>query len=78
MEQKNKDKINFKYNLKTYSGFLFKYKYLVFFLVLLTIFTESKTVFDRYLFKLIIDNGTKFTSSQLMKSEFINILLIIA
>ncbi|MBS3075775.1 ABC transporter ATP-binding protein [Candidatus Pacearchaeota archaeon] len=77
MGKNNKAKINFRYNLKTYFEFLMKYKWLAIFIILFTIFTESKNVFDKFLFKIVIDKGTEFTSSILAKAEFVNILMII-
>ncbi|MDD5193785.1 MAG: ABC transporter ATP-binding protein [Candidatus Nanoarchaeia archaeon] len=78
MAKNNKTRIDFKYNLKTYFSFLMKYKYTALFIILLVIFVECKNLFDKYLFKIILDKGTAFGSSTLSKAEFIHILLIIA
>lgn len=73
-----KKKVDFRYNFGIYWGFLKRYK----FLVLVTLFTillaSFKQVLDKYLFKIIVDQGTNFSSGALAVSEFMHILLIIS
>ena len=73
-----KKKIDFKYNLKMYYSFLKKYKWIFILLLILIFILESTYIIDKFLFKLLIDNGTEFSAKTLIKSDFINILLIIA
>ncbi len=76
MEDK-KNKINYKENLKKYFSYIWKYKFLFIFLVLFVISIEVFTLIPKFLFKSIIDNGTLFSQGGLIKSEFVNILLIL-
>jgi len=78
-EYKDRDKkIDWKYNLKTYLGFLFRYKWLAFFLIIFVVLQEFYNIFTRYLFKLIIDKGTDFSASIISKPELTYSLLVIA
>ena len=71
-------KIDFKYNLKMYGHFLMKYK-LIFFVLLGLIFILDLTrIVDKFLFKIIVDQGTVYTSGNLARSDFIGVLVIIA
>ncbi len=73
-----KKKINWKFNLSVYWSFLREYKLLFFKLLFITFIFEGLLVADKYLFKVVIDNGTKFVSHTLPINNFINILYIIA
>jgi len=75
---KEKRKIDFKYNIKTYFSFLSKYKYLVFLIIILSIILQARYLFEKFLFKIIIDNATNFSEGALALSVFKNTLLIIA
>jgi ATP-binding cassette, subfamily B, heavy metal transporter len=77
-KNKLKEKINFKYNTKEYLGFLKKYKSLFILLLIVTFFVEATSIADKYLFKIIIDNGTLYSSGGLAENSFISILLIVA
>ncbi len=78
MEQKNKNKIDFKYNLKIYLELIWKYKWMAFLIILISIFLEFRVIIDRYLFKMIIDKGTSFSAGQLTLQLFQSFLLTIA
>ncbi len=77
MKTKKNYKIDFKYNLKTYFSFLKKYKLIVFLILFFAALFEIKMIFDRYLFKIIIDKGTEFTSQNISQQSFVNILIIV-
>lgn len=77
MKNRKQKKIDFKYNLKTYLGFLKKYKLIVFLILFFATIFELKMIFDRYLFKVIIDKSTEFTSQRIPQSAFVSILIII-
>lgn len=77
MEPKPNKKINFKYNLKVYLNLIAKYKWIVFFVLFLSLLMESRVVIDRYLFKVIIDKGTYFDKGILTLAAFKSLLLII-
>jgi len=74
----NPDRIDFKYNLKVYFELLKKYKWLFIVLLIIVLITEATNVADRFLFKIIIDNGTNYASNSIGKEVLINILTIVA
>jgi ATP-binding cassette, subfamily B, heavy metal transporter len=74
----NKEKINFKYNLSEYFSFLKNYKLMFISLLVLTFIIEGLMIADRYLFKIIVDNATLFSSNNLVYDKFISILLVVA
>ncbi len=78
MTQESDKKIDFKYNLKVYLNLLWNYKGIFLFIMLLSIFLESRVVIDRFLFKVIIDKGTSYEAGNLALSSFKTVLLIIA
>jgi ABC-type multidrug transport system fused ATPase/permease subunit len=72
-----KDEIDFKYNLRIYIGLLKKYKS-IFFLLLLVIFvTESLKLGEKFLFKILVDNGELFAAGTLQRAGFVHIILIV-
>ncbi len=77
MADKNK-KVDFRYNFKIYWEFIKKYKFLVIAIIFATIVLSFKQVVDRYLLKVIVDNGSSIASGTLSISSFENILLIVA
>jgi ATP-binding cassette, subfamily B, heavy metal transporter len=77
-KKKKRKSINFKYNFGVYLEFLKKYKWMVGFLLLLVLVHEFKQVVDKFLFKIIIDKGTLFSSGELGRIEFLDILFLIA
>ncbi len=81
MAKKNKTaekKINFKYNLSVYYGFLKKYWGLFIAILFFVIILESRHVIEKYLFKVIIDRGTEFAAGTMILDDFTRILLILA
>jgi len=72
------EKIDFKYNLKIYFGMLKKYKWYMLLLLATVLFVEASYVTDKFLFKLIIDNGADFTSKIMPRDQYVNILLFVA
>jgi len=73
-----KKQINFKYNFGIYLGFLKKYKWIAFLILFLVLIQEIKQVVDKYLFKIIIDKGTLFSSGASLYSDFVSVLVLIA
>jgi len=71
-------KIDYKYNLRTYLGFLKRYKGILILLLVLILFLEASYVADKFLFKMIIDNGAEFAVGVLGRGVFVQILLIVA
>ncbi len=79
MSKKNNErKINFKYNLSEYWNFLNKYKFLFFFLLFIVLIVEILFVADKFLFKIIIDNGTEFLDGIVSLESFVKILITLS
>lgn len=76
-KNKQKRKIDFKYNMGLYFGLLKRYKVMFVVLLILTLFVEASYVLDRYFFKIIVDNGTEFTNNTLGRAVFVNILIMV-
>ncbi len=74
---KKKD-VDYKYNLKTYFQLLKNYKYLFIVLLLIILVLEAASFVDKFLFKLIIDDGTEFIKGSLQSSDFIRTLIAVA
>ena len=72
-----KGDIDFKYNFKLYFSFIKKYKLLLFFVIFLVFLSEIKHVADKFLFKIVIDNGANFVGGSITKTIFINSLMVI-
>jgi len=71
-------KIDFKYNLNLYLSYLKKYKLYLFLLLFSILFIEGSYVFDKFLFKIIVDRGAEFTSGVINSDALIKILLLVA
>ena len=76
--KKNKKKISFKYNISEYWDFLKKYKPLFFVTLFFTFLVEGFLLVDKFLFKIVIDNGTEFVNGSLAQEIFIKTLIIVA
>lgn len=66
--------IEFKRNLSIYFSFVKNYKVLTALMLIVIFFVESMHLIERYLFKLVIDNGTEFSAGILSQAAFIDIL----
>ncbi|MAF36714.1 hypothetical protein CL622_06375 [archaeon] len=69
--------IDYKYNFQLYWSLLKKYKWMLFFVLLLTLVTEATYTLDKFLFKVVIDDGTRFAANELLKSVYVQTLLIL-
>ncbi len=78
MSKSNKEKIDFRYNLKVYFEFLKRYKLLFFALISVVFILEIVHILDRLLFKIIVDKGTEYVSGGITSETYIGVLLIIA
>ncbi len=72
-----KGKIDFKYNLKLYLSFLNRYRPIVILLLLISLIVESLNILDKFLFRVLIDRGTQFSSHILNIDNFARILLFL-
>jgi ATP-binding cassette, subfamily B, heavy metal transporter len=69
--------IDFKKNLKLYFELAKPYKWLFLGVIFLAVIIESARIFEKFLFKIILDNGTDFVAGILIESAFVRILLIV-
>ena len=70
-------KIDFKYNLRLYFSYLKNYKFLFLLVLAIILITESTYVFDKLLFKVIVDKGTEFSSGIIASNELVRIFLFV-
>jgi ATP-binding cassette subfamily B protein len=75
--RKRSEKISFGYNLRVYWNLLKPYLPIVFTLFAIMLVLESIAVGERFLFKIITDNGTSYSSGTTTYAEFTNTLWII-
>jgi len=79
MEEKHKEqKIEFKYNLKTYWSLIHNYKPAIFGALFFLFLIEVVDILNKYFLKTVIDNGTNFAAGTLPIANFTKILLMIA
>ncbi len=78
MDKKNKENIHFKYDMKIYFDLLKKYKWIFIAVLFLVLLMESFALAERYLFKILVDNGTSFEAGILTLGALVSILKIIA
>ncbi len=72
------EKINFKYNMKEYWTFLKNHKFRFFGLLVLSLVLSVLFIADKYLFKIIVDDGGEFIVGSITASAFVQTLIIIA
>jgi len=77
-EKKDEGKIDFKYNLKLYFKFLMRYKSIFVLLLVIILLLESSYILERYLFKIIVDNGAFFVDKTVSAQAFLQILAVVA
>jgi len=70
-----KKKIDFKYNLRIYLNLLNKYKFLFILVVIIVLIIEAGNVFDKFLFKILIDKSTELINKNLILNDYLKILL---
>lgn len=78
MKNRRGEVIEFKYNLREYWKVLKKHKWYFYTLLVVSLLVEVLLTVDKFLFKRIIDDGTKFLENTLPKEIFVKTLIIIA
>lgn len=78
MENRQGEKIDFRFNLKEYLRLMRKYKWKIALILVFSFFIEASYVADKYLFKVITDNGTLFAGKEILADAFIKIMLLVA
>mgnify|MGYP001595146351 CR=1 FL=1 len=66
------------YNLKIYGSLIQRYKWLFATCMLVILAIEALRVVDKFLFKIIIDEGTIFTDGKLIVENFFSVLFFVA
>ncbi|HII15444.1 MAG TPA: ABC transporter ATP-binding protein [Nanoarchaeota archaeon] len=77
MKNKHGEKIEFRRNLSIYWSIVKRYKWMYLGMLIVSLLIEASYTAERYLFKLITDGGTNFTSKLILASQFIRILSFI-
>ncbi len=77
MANNRKYKIDFKYNFSVFWSFLKKYKAVVALLLILVGLSQGKQVLDKFLFKILIDNGADFVSGIISNTILLDIILMV-
>lgn len=77
MQNNKKYRIDFKYNWKIFWSFLKNYKPIIALAILVVILMQSKGILDKFLFKVLIDNGANFVSGIISKAVLFNIIIIV-
>ena len=73
-----KEKIDFRHNLRVYWNLVRKYRWYYLSVILIIVFVEISRLGEKLLFKVIIDEGTKFSSGIILASDLIRILVLVA
>ncbi len=76
-KRKNKENIDFKYNLKTYWNLLARYKLIFIALLFLVLIMESASVAEKFMFKLLVDKGAQLESGSIVLNIFLNYVIIL-
>lgn len=74
---KKEKKVNIRENLKIYSKFLLKYKFMFFIIIFIVFIQEGRGILDKYLIKVMFDKATDFSSGLILKSEALSISMLL-
>src|SRR3989344_8299194 len=70
--------IDIKYNFKVYLSFFKRYKLYAAIILLFAFLMEASYAFFRFIFKIVIDNGTEFASGALSLDRLVAVLAFLA
>ncbi len=73
--KKPDEKIDFMKNIKTYFRVAGVYRWLFVFIIIFTTLREGLSVVDKFLFKIVIDNGTEYVAGELARNFFVQALI---
>ncbi len=76
IKDREKD-IDFKRNLKLYLKFAKPYKWHFVFIIAIVLIMALANVVDKFIFKVLIDNGADYVSGKIMADSFVKVLLIL-
>ncbi len=74
---RNNVKIDFRRNLKTYYGVTKPYRFLFVLATIAVLILAIIRIGEKYLIKILVDEGNLFVSGEMIKSEFVNLLILI-
>jgi len=72
---KETEKVNYKANLLIYWSIIKKYKLFIFWVLLISIITELTYTADKFIFKLVVDNGAEYVAKTLSYDAFVDLLI---
>ncbi|MBI4978528.1 MAG: ABC transporter ATP-binding protein [Spirochaetes bacterium] len=75
--QQKKETIDVAYNMRVYLGFLKPYRVMAVVILLVSSAIEASLTLDRYFFKRVIDEGTRFAEKTMAVSDFSRFLVFI-
>ncbi|MDI6737627.1 MAG: ABC transporter ATP-binding protein [Nanoarchaeota archaeon] len=78
MKNKHGEKIEFMFNLREYWRLMKKYKGRIALLLAFSLAIEASYVTERYLFKIITDNGAAFAGKEILANALVQALLAVA
>jgi len=70
-------KVDFKQNLKLYLEMAKPYKWVFYLIILIATIYEIVHLGEKYLFKIILDDGGEFIAGTITRSAYVNILLVV-
>ena len=73
-----KDKINFKKNFKNYLSFIKESRLVFIFALIIGLIAEISLAFDKYLFKLFIDQSEVYSNTATMRNAYTDSVLYLA
>jgi len=76
--KKRQEKLNLKENLAVYLNLVKKHRGVLIFLIVLTLIIEGARIFEKFLFKVVVDKSGEFIAQTLILANFIQILFVIA
>ncbi|MDO8508269.1 MAG: ABC transporter ATP-binding protein [Nanoarchaeota archaeon] len=76
--KKEEQKINYRENLAQYYNIAKKYKFMFIFIIILVLIYEAIHMLEKYLFKLILDNGGEYVAGEITRELFLGFLFIAA
>jgi len=78
MKIEESKKVDYKFNFKIYFDLLKKYKWLFIIVLSIVLLNEAANVSDRFLFKIIIDNGTSYGTGAITRDLLLHALVLVA
>jgi ATP-binding cassette, subfamily B, heavy metal transporter len=78
IDKRTKEKVSLRENFRLYREIAGNYKGFFILIIILVLIGESARIGEKFLFKIIVDDGTRFSSGELSSDLFVSILLGVA